>query len=89
MTRMADGLYVLDDDLPYLMQNFIEVLTRAGQCGLTFKPKKTLICPQVTVLFGWLKTGSGWRPAEHTITPLSLASQQADALICRLLQTTL
>ena len=75
MTRMADGLYVLADDLPALKENFEEVLRRARQCGLTFKPKKVVICPRNTVIFGWLKTDNGWRPTEHTVAPLSKAPE--------------
>ena len=70
MTRMADGLYILADNLKNLEENFIEVLQRARLCGFTFKPSKIVIAPLKTVLFGWNLTDSGWRPTSHTITPL-------------------
>ena len=70
MTRMADGLYILADSEEDLYNNFKEVLTRARNAGLTFKPKKIVIAPRDTVLFGWKKTGDGWNPTEHTISPL-------------------
>ena len=73
MTRMADGLYILGDTLPVLKENFKEVLTRARNCGLTFKPKKVVIVPRTTILFGWKRTDDGWRPLEHAVSPLTKA----------------
>ena len=73
MTRMADGLYILGDTLEELKKNFEEVLIRGRNSGLTFKPSKVIIAPLDTVLFGWQKINSGWRPTEHTITPLTKA----------------
>ena len=52
MTRMADGLYVICDSLKKLLLNFTEVLNCARNCGLTFKPKKVVIVPKTTMLFG-------------------------------------
>ena len=75
MTRMADGLYILADSEEDLYNNFKEVLTRARNAGLTFKPKKIVIAPRDTVLFGWKKTGDGWNPTEHTISPLLSAEE--------------
>ena len=75
MTRMADGLYIVADSAQELYDNFLEVLTRARNAGLTFKPKKIVIAPRETVLFGWRKTDDGWRPTEHTISPLSKAPE--------------
>ena len=70
MTSMADGLFAVGDTLEELKANFLEILNRARKCGLTFKPKKIIIAPKDTVLFGWRKVGDGWRPTEHTIYPL-------------------
>ena len=75
MTCMADGLYVVGDTLQELHDTFIEILDRARKCGLTFKPKKIVIAPKDTVLFGWRKIGDGWRPMEHTISPLTKAEE--------------
>ena len=75
MTCMADGLYVVGDTLQDLHETFIEVLDRARKCGLTFKPKKIVIAPKDTVLFGWRKIGDGWRPMDHTISPLTWAEE--------------
>ena len=74
MTRMADGLFVLGQTQQDLHDNFKEVLDRARKCGLTFKPSKIIIAPLNTVLFGWLKQGDGWRPTEHTTSPLATSS---------------
>ena len=79
MTRMADGLYVLGDTLPELELNFNEVLSRARNCGLTFKPKKVVIVPRFTILFGWKKTDDGWRPLEHAVSPLTKAQLPSTA----------
>ena len=70
MTRMADGLYILGNTLESLLDNFIEVLSRARFCGLTFKPSKSIIVPQTTTLFGWRKSADGWSPTAHTVSPL-------------------
>ena len=75
MTCMADGLYVVGDTLQDLHETFIEILERARKCGLTFKPKKIVIAPKDTVLFGWRKIGDGWRPMDHTISPLTRAEE--------------
>ena len=75
MTCMADGLYVLGDTLEELMENFVEILDRARNAGLTFKPKKMVIAPKDTVLFGWRKVGDGWQPVEHTVSPLTKAEE--------------
>ena len=71
MTRMADGLYIGGDTLETLSDNFVEVLSRAEKCGLTFKPSKVVICPISTILFGWKKNGDQWSPTSHVMTPLS------------------
>ena len=60
MTRMADGLYILGDTVEDLHENFREVLERARNCGLTFKPKKIVIAPKTTTLFGWKRKYGGW-----------------------------
>lgn len=71
MTRMADGLYILADTVQELYENFRTVLDRAKKAGLTFKPKKIVIAPKETVLFGWKKSNEGWHPTDHTISPLT------------------
>ena len=55
MTRMADGLYIGGDTLETLSDNFVEVLSRAEKCGLTFKPSNL---PYLNHSF-WLE--EGWR----------------------------
>ena len=75
MTRMADGLYIVADTVQELFDNFKTVLSRASNAGLTFKPKKIIIAPRETVLFGWRKCDDGWRPTEHTISPLKSAEK--------------
>ena len=75
MTCMADGLYVVGDTLQDLHESFMEVLDRARKCGLTFKPKKIVIAPKDTILFGWRKIGEGWRPMDHTVSPLTRAEE--------------
>ena len=71
MTRMADGLYIGGHDLTSLSANFVEVLKRAKNAGLTFKPSKIIICPQSTILFGWKKCNDKWSPTNHVISPLA------------------
>ena len=75
MTRMADGLFILADTVSDLYENFRTVLERAKKAGLTFKPKKIIIAPKETVLFGWRKSNDGWHPTEHTVSPLTLAEE--------------
>ena len=79
MTCMADGLYVVGNTLDDLHKTFTEVLHRARKCGLTFKPKKIVIAPRDTVLFGWKKEGEGWRPLDHVISPLTRAEEPVTA----------
>ena len=75
MTRMADGLYIVANTAQDLFNNFKTVLSRARYAGLTFKPKKIIVAPRETVLFGWRKCDEGWRPTEHTISPLKSAEE--------------
>ena len=75
MASMADGLYAVGDTVDELMENFVEILRRARNSGLTFKPKKIIIAPKETVLFGWKKIGDGWTPINHTVSPLSKAEE--------------
>ena len=75
MTRMADGLFILADTVSELYNNFSTVLQRAKNAGLTFKPKKIIIAPKETVLFGWRKSTEGWSPTQHTIAPLAKAEE--------------
>ena len=79
MTCMADGLYVVGDTLQDLHETFMEVLDRARKSGLTFKPKKIVIAPKNTVLFGWRKIDEGLRPMDHTISPLTRAEEPTTA----------
>ena len=73
MTRMADSLFVLGDSYDELAENYREVLLRAKQSGLTFKPGKVVICPLKTVLFGWELDGTKWSPTSHTVSALARA----------------
>ena len=73
LTRMADGIYPMGDSEQELMENFTEVLTRASNCGMTFKPSKLVIAPKTSVLFGWVLSDSKWTPTEHTMSALAKA----------------
>ena len=72
---MADGVYVVADSLEELLTSFKEVLDRARKAGLTFRPKKIVIAPSNTTLFGWQKTNDGWLPNDLTTSPLSRANE--------------
>ena len=73
LAQMADGLHVLGDSINQLADNYIEVLSRAEACGLTFKPSKTIVCPKNIKLFGWELKGNVWHPTPHTISALTNA----------------
>ena len=49
--RHADGIYVLGNSVEELYDNLEEVFKKAQLSGLTFKPKKIIICPKTTQLF--------------------------------------
>ena len=70
---IADALYVLADSEKDLLDNFLEVLSRASLAGLTFKPKKLIITPISTTIFGWKKIGMTWLPCSHIFSPLAKA----------------
>ena len=70
ITRMADGIYVLENKYSELLENLREVFTRARKANLTFKPSKIVICQKETVIFGWKKNGTSWEPTPHTVNPL-------------------
>ena len=46
--RHADGIYVLGNSEEEVYKNLSEVFQRAKLSGLTFKPKKIIICPKTT-----------------------------------------
>ena len=46
LAQMADGLHVLGDSVQDLAKNYVEVLNRSENCGLTFKPSKVIVCPK-------------------------------------------
>ena len=70
LAQMADGLHVLGNSIPELITNYKEVLSRAKDCGLTFKPSKVIICPRTITLFGWKLVDNVWFPTSHTISAL-------------------
>ena len=71
--RHADGIYVLGNSVQEVHDNLAEVFERAKLSGLTFKPKKIVICPKTTQLFGWRKEGTSWQPTNHVLSPLASA----------------
>ena len=79
LVRMADGLYILANTEEQLLLNFKETLRRAKQCGMTFKPKKVVVAPVSTILFGWKRIGDGWIPTNHVVSPLSVAEAPTTA----------
>ena len=75
LAQMADGLHVLGNSITELAANYTEVLTRAEQCNLTFKPSKVVICPRTITLFGWQLRDHVWLPTEHTTSALVNATE--------------
>ena len=71
--RHADGIYVLGNSEDEVFNNLAEVFERAKLSGLTFKPKKVVIFPKQTQMFGWIKNGTSWRTTNHVITQLASA----------------
>ena len=77
LTRMADGLYPLGDSEEELLQNYEETLRRAELAGFTFKPKKTVVAPRTTIMFGWKLEDGKWSPQEHVISSISRSEKPA------------
>ena len=73
MTRMADGLYIVADKVEELYENFIEVLKRARNAGLMFKPKKIIVAPRETV---WLEEDGRWMETNGSYSVPSLQSKR-------------
>ena len=71
LARHADGLHVLGDTFQELYRNFLEVLLRLRNCGMTLKPSKVIVAPLNSVLFGWKLEGTRWIPTEHTTSALA------------------
>ena len=70
LAQMADGLHVLGMTVEELALNYIEVLNRVENCGLTLKPSKVIVCPLNIELFGWDLKGQVWTPTAHTVNAL-------------------
>ena len=73
MARQADGLYVGGNSFQELYKNLKEVFQRTRNSGFTLKPSKIIINPEKIILFGWIRDKGGWRPTEHTTSPLAKA----------------
>ena len=71
LTRLTDSIYPLGDSFEELALNYAETLRRAELSNLTFKPKKTIICPETSVIFGWCLSKGEWRPKEHVVSSLT------------------
>ena len=71
MTRMADGLFVLADDIKSLLNNFREAMQRAKNSNLILKPSKLIIVPRDTVVFGCNLKDGKWYPTDNTIAALT------------------
>ena len=72
--RMADAVHALGNTVDELYDNLKEILSRAKQAGLTFKPSKLIIAPKRTTLFGWTLDGTEWLPSTHATSTLSKAT---------------
>ena len=75
LTRLADSIYPLGNSFDELPLNYAETLRRAELCNLTFKPKKTIICPKTSIIFGWQLSSGEWRPQEHMVSSLTRAEK--------------
>ena len=70
LCRQADALIVGGASIETLYYNLQEVFKRLRKCGMTIKPKKLIICPKSTTLFGWEFSGQSWSPSAHKVNPL-------------------
>ena len=75
LTRLADSIYPLGDSFEELALNYAETLRRAEISNLTFKPQKTVICPESSVIFGWRLSKGKWCPQDHVVSSLTRADK--------------
>ena len=69
----ADAVFPLGDTIDDLAINYLEVLNRFRQAGLTLKPKATIIAPTKLILWGWKLSNQGWLPTGHVKSSLASA----------------
>ena len=69
--KMADDLFCGGATLEELFHNWSSVLERLQRCTLRLSPNKTVVCPDTTMILGWVWSQGRLSASKHTISSLS------------------
>ncbi len=75
MTKNADDLFVGGSTIPELLENWEKCLQRLSENNLTLSAKKTVICPIVVKILGWIWKNGTLEVDPHKTNPLSVCKQ--------------
>ena len=72
MAKDADDLFVGGSTIPELLRNWEKCLQRLSDNNLTLSAKKTIICPTVVKILGWIWKNGKLEVDSHKINPLTV-----------------
>ena len=74
VAKLADDLYCGGNTVDELVENWRQVLQALSKSGLRLSASKTVICPQKTVILGWIWSNGTLCASPHSIATLSSCS---------------
>ena len=75
MAKDADDLFIGGETIDELLQNWRKTLQRLGDNNLTLSAKKTVICPLVVKILGWIWKNGKIEADPHKTNPLTVCKQ--------------
>ena len=72
--KVADDLQIGGNDVQELLNNWSRVLQRLIENGLTVSPAKTIICPKIVKILGWVWENGTITVDRHRINPLTVCA---------------
>lgn len=71
VAKLADDLYCGGNTVEELLDNWSRVLESLQKCNLKLSPSKTIICPQSTVILGWVWSQGALSASPHRVAVLA------------------
>ena len=74
LDKVADDHLIGGNDIQELLSTWYRVLQRLIENGLTISPVKTIICPKVVKILGWIWDNGTISVDRHRINPLTVCA---------------
>ncbi len=74
VAKLADDLYCGGNTTEELLENWRQVLQALSHSGLCLSAPKTIVCPQKTVILGWIWSKGTLQASPHRIATLASCS---------------